>query len=171
MKKIIFLLISTFLVIPTLADDLQPETSEKAIKEYQDFWKTDSIDSMNHVVWKLYVFRAIPPRANPQGALEYIIAGLTPFPKTSYHVGLKINQFYNYLKPIPKRGDVVVVSGRILNRRNYILALPNKDVPIKMLTMDLDGAISLPQEHFDPLAAPTSSESGTPSVLPGSVPK
>ena len=158
-------------MVPALADELHPTPSDQAIKEYQDFWKTETIDSMNHVVWKLYVFRAIPPRANRQGSLEYIIAGLTPFPKTSYHVGLKINQFYNFLKPIPKRGDVVVVSGRILNRRNSILALPNKDVTIKMLTMDLDGAVSLPQEHFDPLTTPTPGAGTTPTVLPGSIPK
>ena len=156
MKKLLFLLISILLSVPAWADDLHPETSDQAIKEYQDFWKiADPAQLGNHVVWKLYVFRVVPQNSSPGAAMEFIIAGLTPIPKDGYLVRLRINQLYNFLRPMPKRGDVVVAGGRILNHREYKTILPKKDVELKILTMDLDGAVSLPQEHIDLKAIPT----------------
>jgi hypothetical protein len=154
-KRLFFLLISILLAAPVLADDLQPVPADTSIQQYQDFWKTDTPDPMNHVVWKLYVFRAIARSTEPGTAPEFYIAGLTPSPKNSYYVRLEINQLYNWLRPVPQRGDVIVVSGRVLAHRDYhMTSLTKKEVVLKILTMDLDGAASLPWEHFDPSATP-----------------
>jgi hypothetical protein len=148
-------LLSILLAAPVLADDLQPVPAEKAIQQYQDFWKTDTPDPMNHVVWKLYIFRAISRSSEPGTAPEFYIAGLTPSPKNSYYVRLEINQLYNWLRPVPQRGDVIVVGGRVLAHRDYhMTSLTKKDVVLKILTMNLDGAVSLPRERFDPSATP-----------------
>jgi hypothetical protein len=155
MKKLFLVLMAMLPAIPALADDLQPAPAEIAIHQYQDFWKTDTPDPMNHVVWKLYIFRAISPGSQPGTAPEFYIAGLTPTPKNSYYVRLEINQLYNWLRPVPKRGDVIVVGGRVLAHRDYrMTSLAKKEVVLKILTMNLDGAVSLPREHFDPLATP-----------------
>ena len=155
MKKIFFFLVSTLLAAPLLADDLQPVPAATAIQQYLDFWKSGAPDPMNHVVWKLYIFRAIAPSSEPGTAPEFYIAGLTPAPKNSYYVRLEINQLYNWLRPVPQRGDVIVVSGQVLAHRDYhMTSLAKKDVVLKILTMNLDGAASLPREHFDPLATP-----------------
>lgn len=156
MKYLFFILISILLVVSAMADDLQPDPMNYAVQTWQSFWETNSIEPANHVVWKLYVFRAIPQRQNPNGILSYLVTGLTPYPKNSYYVGLKIDILYNYLKNTPKRGDVIVVSGQVVTRRDYLLDLGNKEVPIKMLTMNLDGA-AYTQEHFNPAATPTDS--------------
>ena len=166
MKEIIFAFVFTLFAMPALATpaaknsdlkvDLRPALTDDAVQQWQSFWKTGLIDPANHVVWKLYVFRAIPKRDDPKGNMEYIIAGLTPYPKSSYYVSLRIDILYNYLKTIPKRGDVLVVSGQVLSRRDYLLDLGNKEVSIKMLTMQLDGAANR-KEQFDPAATPTGS--------------
>ncbi len=153
MKEIVFAFVLSLLAMPVLADSLQPVSKGQAIQQWQGFWQTNSIDPGNHVVWKLYVFRAIPPREDPQGEMEYVVAGLTPNPKSSYYVRIRIDLLFNYFKPIPKRGDVIAVSGRVTTRQDYLLDLTTKEVPIKILTMQLDDAAKLP-EQFDPTAVP-----------------
>ncbi|HXL74065.1 MAG TPA: hypothetical protein VN963_10635 [bacterium] len=153
MKEIIFAFVFTLFAMPVLADNLQPVSSGQAIQEWQAFWESNSIDPGNHVVWKLYVFRAMPDREDPKGELQYVLAGLTPFPRSSYYVRIRIDLLYNYFKPVPKRGDVIVVSGRVTTRQDYLLDLTSTEVPIKLLTMQLDGAAKLP-EQFDPAATP-----------------
>jgi hypothetical protein len=156
MKKFIFAFVLSLLAMPVMADSLQPASANDAVQQWQDFWSTNSIDPANHVVWKLYVFRAIPDREDPKGTMQYIIAGLTPFSKSSYYVRIRINLLYNYLKTMPKRGDVMVVSGRVMTRQDYLLDLTTKEIPIKIVTMQLDGAANL-EEHFDPAATPAGS--------------
>jgi hypothetical protein len=171
MKKLFFLLMSILTAAPILADDLKPEPSDQAIKEYQDFWKTETPDASNHVVWKLYVFRSVPPSTKPGEAATYIVAGLTSYSKSSYYVGLRINQLYNFLHPMPKRGDVIVVSGRILRHRTGLVALPDKSRVLKTLTMDAEAAVSLPDEHFDPTVATTPAADYGPAASPGASPQ
>ena len=154
MKKILFLLAALLGSTSAFAADLQPETPSQAVGEYKVFSATENPDPTNHVVWKLYVFRAVSQSDHSDSALEYLIAGLTPVPKDGYYVRLKINDLYNYFRPSPQRGDVILVSGRIINRRDYKTNLPKKQVVLKLLTMNLDGAVRLPQEHFDPSAKP-----------------
>jgi hypothetical protein len=153
MKEIIFAFVFTLIAVPVMADDLKPVSMRQAIQEWQGFWETNSIDPGNHVVWKLYVFRTIPQRDDPQDAMEYVVAGLTPNPKSSYYVRIRIDLLFNYFKPVPKRGDEIVVSGRVTTRQDYLLDLTTKEVPIKLLTMQLDDAAKLP-EQFDPTAVP-----------------
>jgi hypothetical protein len=158
MKKIFFVLIFILGAVPVLALDLQPEALGRAIREYKIFSKIDNPDPMNHVVWKLYIFRSVTQSDHPTGAVEYLIAGLTPFPKDGFYVRLKINELYDYLRPIPKRGDVILAGGRIINRLHYETNLPKKQVVLKLLAMNLDGAVSLPREHFDPSGKATGLE-------------
>jgi len=71
----------------------------------------------------------------PTGALilclwASIIALLTPNPKSSYYVRIRIDLLFNYFKPVPKRGDVIVVSGRVTSRQDYPLDMTTKEVPI-----------------------------------------
>jgi hypothetical protein len=155
MKKSLLLLVSVLWAVPVLAADLQPEIPSQAIREYKAFSKTENPDPGNHVIWKLYIYRAITQTAHPDGAPEYFIAGLTPFPRDGYFVRLKINELYNYLHPVPERGEVILAAGRIINYRDYEANLPNGKASLKLLAMDLDGAVSLPQEHFDPSAKPS----------------
>jgi hypothetical protein len=155
MKKSLFLLASILMAAPALAVDLQPETPGRAVREYKAFSETENPDPANHVVWKLYVYRAITASGHPDGASEFLIAGLTPFPKDGYFVRLKINELYDYFQPIPQKGDVILAGGRIINHRDYEANLPKREVTLKLLAMDLDGASSLPREHFDPSAKPT----------------
>ncbi|HUO57739.1 MAG TPA: hypothetical protein VMV05_06135, partial [bacterium] len=150
MKKLSFLFTAALLVVPALADELQSVSADVAIQQYKDFWKQENPDPANHVVWKIYVFRAVPPHRMPETSPEYIIAGLTSYSKKSYYVGVRINQLYNWLQPIPKRGDVIVVSGRLLEHRHGPVVLPSGTRDLDYITMDLDGASSLPKEHFDP---------------------
>jgi hypothetical protein len=166
MKEIIFAFVFTLFAMPVMADSLQPAAVNDAIQQWQGFWSTNTIDPANHVVWKLYVFRAIPQRESPSADKEYVLAGLTPYPKSSYYVRIRIDLLYNYFKPVPKRGDVIVVSGRVITRRDYLLDLTSKEVPIKLLTMQLDGAAKLPDEHFDPAATPADSEPVTTAFTP-----
>jgi hypothetical protein len=160
-KKLFFFLLSILPVVPVLADDLQPAPAEIAVQQYQGFWKTDTPDPMNHVVWKLYIFRAISPSSQPGTAPEFYIAGLTPNPKDSYYVRLEINQLYNWLRPVPQRGDVIVVGGRVLAHRDYhMTSLTKKEVVLKILTMNLDGAVSLPHEHINLSPTPVTPQYG-----------
>jgi hypothetical protein len=166
MKEIIFAIVLALGVLPVMADELQQASSGQAIQQWQGFWSTNSIDPANHVVWKLYVFRAIPQRENPNADKDYIIAGLTPYSKNSYYVRIKIDLLYNYFKPAPGRGDVIVVSGRVISRRDYLLDLKTKEVPIKLLTMQLDGAAKVPGEHFNPAVIPEDSAPVTTAFTP-----
>lgn len=170
MNKYFFLLVSILMAIPVLADDLHPVEQAQAIQQYQDFWKTETPDPMNHIVWKLYVYRAIPPAANPDSALEFLIAGLSPYHQ--YYVRLNINQLYNFLNPLPQRGDVIVVSGRVRDHRDYHATLPTKEVILKSLTLDLDDANFVQKEHFDPSIwpSPTPTGSAVPSEASTKVP-
>lgn len=160
MKKSFLLLASILMAAPALAVDLRPETTGQAIKEYKAFSGTESPDPANHVVWKLYVYRAITASGHPDGASEFLIAGLTPFPRDGYYVRLKINELYDYFQPIPQRGDVILAGGRIINHRNFEANLPKREVTLKLLAMDLDGASGLPKEHFDPSVKPTAGPGG-----------
>jgi len=166
MKKILFLLAVVLPVLPVLADELRPVSQDQAIQQYEGFLKTENPDPANHVVWKLYVFRAVPQHTMPNGSMQYFITGLTSYSKKSYYVGIRINQLYNYLTSMPKRGDVIVVSGRILQRRHGPVILPSGTRELDFLTLDMDGASILPDEHFDPLATPVPSP-GTSSPTPG----
>jgi hypothetical protein len=170
MKKLFFVLISIALAVPALADPLQPVPTDQAIGQYQDFWATNAIDPANHVVWKLYVFRAIPYLNDPKADKKYVIAGLTPFAKSSYYVRIRIDLLYNYFKTTPQRGDVMVVSGRVITRQDYLLDLTTKEVPIKILTMELDGAAHRPLENFDPAAMPMDSKGVSIAFTPTAVP-
>lgn len=169
MNKFVFLLFSILVAVPALADDLQPVAQDQAIQQYQDFWKTETPDPMNHVVWKVYVYRAVPPGSHPDSAPEFVMVGLSPF--HNYYVRLNINQLYNFLWPVPKRGDVIVVSGRIRDHRDFRTILPTKEVVAKTLTMDLDGASALPNEHFDPAATPIPTPGTAPAALPVASPQ
>ncbi len=164
MKKLFFLLALILAVGPVLADDLHPVAQDQAIQQYQDFWKTETPDPMNHIVWKLYVYRAIPPAANPKSALEFLVGGLSPY--HNYYVRLNINQLYNFLHPLPQRGDVIVVSGRVRDHRDYHATLPKKEVILKSLTLDLDDANAVPNEHFDPSVWPSPTPGAAPAVSP-----
>ncbi len=104
MKKILFLLAALLGSTPVFAADLQAETSSQAVGEYGVFSAADNPDPMNHVVWKLYIFRAVPQSDHSDGAVEYLIAGLTPFPKDDYYVRLKINDCIIISNPRPKGG-------------------------------------------------------------------
>ena len=152
---VFFLFAVIFPAENALAVDLQPVPEEKAIQQYRDFWGTASPDPANHVVWKLYIFNAVPPSSGPGTTPEYLIAGLTPSPKNGYLVRIGINQLYNWLRPIPGRGDVIVAGARVLSHRDFhVTSLTKKEVVLKILTVNLDGAVSLPREHFDPSATP-----------------
>ena len=155
MKKTLLLLTVILWSTPAFAVDLQPETPNQAVREYKGFSETENPDPMNHVVWKLYVFRAVTQSDHSDGPAEYLIAGLTPFPKDGYYVRLKINELYNYFHPMPQRGDVILAGGRIINHHDYKTNLPKKQVVLKLLTMNLDGAVRLPSEHFNPSAKPS----------------
>jgi hypothetical protein len=155
MKRSLLLLVSVLWAVSALAADLKPEIPSVAIREYKAFSKTENPDPGNHVIWKLYIYRAITQTAHPDGAPEYLIAGLTPFPRDGYFVRLKINELYDYLHPIPGRGEVILAAGRIIDHRDYEANLPKREAVLKLLAMDLDGAVSLPQEHFDPSAKPS----------------
>jgi hypothetical protein len=165
MKVIIFAFVLLG-ALPVMADELQPASSSDAVQQWQGFWSTNAVDSANHVVWKLYVFRAIPQRENPNWEKVYIIAGLTPYAKSSYYVRIRIDLLYNYFKPAPSRGDVIVVSGRVMSRLDYLLDLKTKEVPIKLLTMQLDGAVKVPDEHFNPADVPADSQPVTTAFTP-----
>ena len=179
MKKLLSILVPALLAVCALADSPQPAAvdktiptpPDKAIRQYQDFWKATNPDPLNHVVWKLYVFRAVPPHNMPSTTIEYLIAGLTSYSRKSYYVGLRINQLYNFVRPIPQRGDVIVVSGRLLEHRHAPVALPRGMTDLDYVTMDLDGAVILP-EHFDPYATPipTPGATATPTVSSKPVP-
>jgi hypothetical protein len=160
-KCLFFILILILPAIPVPAEDLQPAPAAEALQQYQDFWKTAVPDPMNQVVWKLYVFRAVPRNSDPGAAADFIIAGLTPAPGNGYDVRLKIDQLYNFFHSIPKRGDVIVVKGRILNHQDYLTHFSQKEVLLKILSMDLEGGASLFGENLHP--------SGTPAELPGAV--
>lgn len=171
MNKLLFLGAAMLLVFPVLADDFQPAPQDQAVQQYQGFWKTDRPDPMNHVAWKLYIFRAVPQHDHPNATTEYLVAGLTSYSKKSYYVGLRISQLYNFLYPIPKRGDVILVSGRIVAHRHGPVALPSGTRDLDYLTMDLDNAALVPNEHFDPTVppAPTPGASPAPSTAPSPV--
>jgi hypothetical protein len=160
-EKLFFILILILPAFPVLAEDLQPAPAAEALQQYQDFWKTAVPDPMNQVVWKLYIFHAVPRNSDPGAAADFIIAGLTPAPENGYDVRIKIDQLYNFFHSIPKRGDVIVVKGRILNHQDYLTHFSQKEVRLKILSMDLEGGIALPGENLHP--------SGTPVELPGAV--
>jgi hypothetical protein len=164
MKKLFLILFPILLAVPALADDLQPVPADTAIQQYKDFWKTDNPDPSNHVVWKLYIFRAVPQHTMANGTMQYLITGLTSYSRKSYYVGLKINQLYNFVSPIPQRGDVIVASGHILQHRHGPVVLPSGTRDLDFLTMDLDGATVLPNEHFDPSATPVPAPGSAPAV-------
>jgi hypothetical protein len=105
MNKYLWLIFALGWAAPAWPVDLIPEPTSQAILEYKAFSGTDNPDPGNHVVWKLYIYRAITQTAHSDGATEYLIAGLTPFPKEGYYVRLKINELYDYFQPIPRRGD------------------------------------------------------------------
>ncbi len=159
MKKIVILLISILMAVPILADDLQPAPTDQAIQQYQSFWKTEDPDPMNHEVWKLYIFAEVPPSDQPDATEEFAIAGLTPSAGTNYFVRLKINQLYSFLWPVPKKGSVIVVGGRVTDHRDYHTVLPGQTVVLKTLTMNLDGASLVSGEHFD---SPVTADATTP---------
>ncbi len=145
---------------PVVAEDLTPAPPDKAIQQYRNFWKTDVPNSLNPVVWKLYVFHVIPSNSS-RGLTKYILAGLTSSPRDNYYVRLKISELNGYLGSIPHRCDVIVVKGRILNHRDRPVKLPRKDVVLKFLSMDLDAVVSL-SEQFDPSASPIASPTANP---------
>jgi hypothetical protein len=164
MKKILILWGMILAAVPVMADNLQPVTQDQAIQQYQAFWKSDNVDPNNHVVWKVYVFRAVPQHTLATGSKQYLVTGLTTYSRKSYYVGLKINQLYNFLTPIPDRGDVIVVSGHILQHRHGPVVLPSGTRDLDFLTMDLDAAMTVPGEHFDPSATPVPTPGAVPSA-------
>jgi hypothetical protein len=79
-----------------------------------------------------------------------LVTGLTPDPRKSYKVVLRINQLYNFFRPAPEKGDVLVVEGRVPNRANMQIKNPKRDFTLKGLYMYAEGAQKLEGEHFDP---------------------
>ncbi|HEY5039750.1 MAG TPA: hypothetical protein VIJ93_11810, partial [bacterium] len=116
-------------------------------------------DPMNHETWKLYVYYSLTPRDGYASQTpEWLVAGLTPNPKDHYFVELRINQLYNFLRPIPQRGDVIVVEGRIQNHLRSNITTPKQNFILKNLFMYVENAISLPKEHVNiPMPSPVTS--------------
>ncbi len=155
MKKILTAFGLLFLALPTWADDdLKPEPLDQAVQEYNGFWRTETPDPMNHEVWKLYIYYDLKPREGAYRVRETLVAGLTSKPKDHYFVFLKINQLYNFLRPIPKRGDVIVVEGRIKDHTSAHIS-GKRDYVLNILHMDAQNAMALPNEHFEFTTAAT----------------
>jgi hypothetical protein len=133
------------------ADELKPEPLPHAVQEYKTFWQTNKVSPANHEVWKLYIYYPLFytngfGNKNP----ELLVAGLTPNPKDGYTVELRVNQLYNFLRPIPQKGDVIVMEGHVQQiLRDYITG-PKKNWVLNCLYMYVEDAVTLPNEHFDP---------------------
>lgn len=157
MKKFYVLMGLFFSISPLWAgDELKPESVSQAIAEYQEFWKTEKLDPSNHEVWKLYIYYSLYPtdgfgNKNP----AWLVAGLTPNPKDKLYVRLQINQLYNFLQPIPQKGDVVVVEGRVLNHFSAPITGTKRNWVWSYLNFYIEGAENRPKEHFNPYPTPT----------------
>ena len=168
MKKLFFVLAICCLAHPAWADDeLKPEPLGQAIQEYAGIWQASDIDPMNHEVWKLYVYFQLTPSGgyNTQTP-QWLVCGLTPDPRKGFSVIVGINQLYNFLRPAPQRGDVIVVEGRIQSKINASdIKSPTHIFTLKGLDMYVENAVALPNEHvdFNKLLAATPTNS-TPSV-------
>ena len=162
MKKLYVFLCFILLALPVLADDLTPEPLEQSIKEYDMYEKAAEFDGMSHVVWKLYIFYDLSPKGGGDRTPKLWVAGLTP--DRHYRVILSINQLYNYLRPLPKAGDVIIVDGYIKGHYNYSISTKNREFTLKALSLYTQGAMALPNEHFE--NGPASTPSSTPSTGP-----
>ena len=144
MKKTLLILTAVLLGFPSWADDLKPAPLDQAIKEYGVLMNAKDIDPMNHVVWKVYVYDS---QSYQSGGIRYLdqdnlTAGLTPTP--GYYVYLPINQLYNYLRPMPKTGDVVAVEGRVVDNGRYLQGTGDSAKGAKVLLLSLANAVKLP---------------------------
>lgn len=155
MKKLFLFLAAVVMTVPVLADDLQPVSVDKAVAQYVSLWKSKNIDPSNHEVWKLYIYGSLIPNNNYNHEKEIYITGLTP--KPGYFVYLSINQLYNFLSPVPKKGDVIAVEGRITNHFYSTLEGPVKTSRIPVLFMYLENAEKLPAESFGTASSPKTS--------------
>ena len=147
------------------ADDLTPESLDKAIEKHKILWATDNPDPMNHEIWKLYIRTVLSSASGFDKTPKLLIAGLKQ--DGEYRVMLQINQLYNYLQTRPMPGDVIVVEGRITGAFKYHISSLDRNYTLKALSMYADGAVNLPNEHFDPsasrLATPASKVYTTPT--------
>lgn len=148
MKALLAVLAALLSAVASWADDLQPVTFSQAVKEYNSFWSSDSINPGNHEVWKLYICGELIPNGNYNHEKEIFVARLAP--GTPYVVYLSINQLYNFLQPIPKVGDVIAVEGRIVNHFYSTIQGAVKTRRIPVLSMYVEDAAGLP---FEPAAA------------------
>ncbi len=191
MKRLFFTFAVMLFTFPVSADDLQPEPLNQAIKEYKKFSKTDDVDPANDVIWKLYVLFNVGSNASygsiTSGSLflgaassgisslvifqktdsysnpDTLLAGLTSEP--DFFVLLPVNNLYNYFRPIPKPGDVIVLKGRISGHFNYQTHAGQKVFILSALNLYLEDGKKLPFEHFDPPRDYSIMPSVTPAIL------
>ena len=144
------------------ADDLKPEPLGQEIQEYNGFWQSSEIDPGNHEVWRLYIYDKLIPKNNYNHEVELLLTGLTPNPKDHYYVMIRINQLYNSFRAGDlKRGDVIVVEGRVQNTLHSSISGPRKDIRLKNLYFYTENAEQRPQEHVDIAVPPTPTPTGT----------
>jgi len=156
MKRLYLFFCFVLLAVPVWADDvLNPEPLEQAIKEYEALLRADSPDPSNHEIWKLYVHGVPIQSSNGRRVPGMLTLGLLPDSADRYRVYILVNELYNFLRPMPHRGNVIVVEGRIVKKVHGEVHFHDSNTVVKTeyLYMYPENAISLPNEHFDPMAA------------------
>jgi hypothetical protein len=168
-RSSLVLLISLVFSIPGAYadDDLKPEPFDQAVLKFNELQNTNDVDPMNHEVWKLYVLYDLTPSSGFDKTPKWIVTALMPGKK--YRILLPINQLYNFLRPSPKSGDVIVVDGRVTNHFTMTVDFDYKRVRVPVLQMYLDGAVML-KEKFDPNASKKSADPNSAGPVPTPTP-
>ncbi|HTA75550.1 MAG TPA: hypothetical protein VK791_00165 [bacterium] len=174
MKKFYPFLCLIFLATSLWADDddLAPEPLSQAAREYESFFQTEKPDPMNHEVWKLYVYDTMMPLDGFTKTPNRLLVGLTATPQDDYRVIISVNQLYNFMRPIPQRGDVIVIDGTVQSRYDkFLLRGRVTDHYFRIVYLYAEGGKILPDEHFTipssipPTSAVTGSVSPTVVVI------
>ena len=168
MKKLyLFLVLILFSLSAWADDDLKPEPFDQEVKEYLNFWNTDQPDPSNHEIWKLYIFYPLYPRDSYGNKVpEWFVAGLSTGKGEHFNVEVGVNQLYNFLRPIPERGDVIIVEGRVTGHYKTQMYRGDTEHSFSYLYFYVENASLVKDEHFGPKATPEITPGATPQTTP-----